>query len=104
MYVFILTRKLCNGGSCENTHISAHLSLSSAFVRFKRFLTKKSLKGKDAPNRWTRHNGSEKDVAVFRTGMWGYEVYELRRLLVAETTRATCPEWCKWFRKLPKEY
>lgn len=80
MKMYLLTCGMCNGEYCETAHHSLHSSAELAKEAHLRLLNPEHLKGEDAGNKWEPSIGG--DTEEFRTGNWGYIVWNIRPLEV----------------------
>lgn len=81
--MYLLTREDCNGEYGTVAHRSLHGSIDGAKAVQARLVDPIDLKGEDAQNEWHPYE-YEKDVLQFRTGNWGYVVWEIRPLKVCQ--------------------
>lgn len=77
--MYLLTCEICNGEYGTISYRSLHSSLDGAKAIHQKVMNPEDLKGEDAINEW-REDQHEKGVIEFRTGNWGFVVWEIREL------------------------
>jgi hypothetical protein len=79
--VYMLSGESCNGEYCSTFHRTLHTSLEDAKAMHAKMLNQELLKGEGAINEWRdKEYSGEPGVLEFRTGNWGYVVFEIRPL------------------------
>lgn len=77
--LYLLTCEMCNGEYGSVVHRTIHESVEGAKKYHTGVLNPEDLKGEDAINEW-REDKNEPGTLEFRTGSWGFVVWEIRPL------------------------